>query len=184
MNSQEIEYNRLGEEGFTKRGAVSRRYTWAWTTACWWRAMRSRDAWLGTITTSSTISSLPSTSGTARWNSSTACPTAWATSSSCARRTTASMTPVAGLPKTAGTSTTTTVSGRYCLEKVCKSIFFLSLYSAKITFCLLLDYLPILQHLPHELFGIWEQFVFSHLVICSKLFYPSMHALKCLAIST
>ena len=49
-------------------------------------------------------------------------------------------------------------------------------------FCLLLDYLPILQHLPHELFGIWEQFVFSHLVICSKLFYPSMHALKCLAI--
>ena len=51
-------------------------------------------------------------------------------------------------------------------------------------FCLLLDYLPILQHLPHELFGIWEQFVFSHLVICSKLFYPSMHALKCLAIST
>ena len=98
--------------------------------------MRSRDAWLGTITTSSTISSLPSTSGTARWNASTACPTAWATSSSCARRTTASMTPVAGLPKTAGTSTTTTVSGRYCLEKVCKSIFFLSLYSAKITYTL------------------------------------------------
>ena len=83
-----------------------------WATACWWRETRARDAWRGTTTTSSTTSSRPSTNA-ARWNASTAYPTARATSSSRVRRTTAKMT-LAGWPKTANISNTTTAKATSC----------------------------------------------------------------------
>lgn len=73
-------HSRAWARAMWSSSAAAIRGTWA--AACWWRATRLRDAWRGTTTTSSTTSSRPSTNVAARWNASTAYPTAWTTSCS------------------------------------------------------------------------------------------------------
>ena len=123
-----------------------------WATACWWRETRARDAWRGTTTTSSTTSSRPSTNAAARWNASTAYPTARATSSSRVRRTTANMTLADGWPKTVSSSTTTTARATSCSRK--KEDFACSRNPRKITKT---HFLPLFVSFPNLILYLCEQ---------------------------